>query len=172
MSKIRIVTIGLALLLAVGGLTAFAQTGMGGGMGPGGKMAMGPGGMMKGPGFLARGLDLTDAQKEQAKTIFQTARQNAQAIQQQLKPLEQNLQEAIKANNVAGIQTAIGAMVPLRTQLAVIHATAAAQFYQLLTPEQKAKLDQARNRMKGAKDRMKNMMLKRKALRANKGNTL
>ena len=92
---------------------------------------------------IAQALNLTDAQKAQAKTIFQQARQSSQPLRQQLKQNRQALTAAVKAGgNGAQIEqlstqrgTLLGQMVTIRTE-------AASKFYSMLTPDQRAKADQ------------------------------
>jgi Spy/CpxP family protein refolding chaperone len=90
--------------------------------------------------FLSNYLNMTPAQQAQAKSIFQTARQSAVPIRQQLRQTRQSLQVAVQANNTAQIQqlaTNEGSQVG---QLAAIRGTAMAKVYQILTPEQQQKL--------------------------------
>lgn len=91
---------------------------------------------------LAQALNLTDAQKEQAKAIFQEARQTAQPLRQQLKDNQQALSAAVKANDAAQIQQLSGTQGNLRGQVLAIRSGAMAKFYALLTPDQRAKADQ------------------------------
>lgn len=97
--------------------------------------------------FIATALDLTDAQKAQAKTIFDAARTQAQPLTQQLKQGHQNMAAAVKANDAAQIQSLATAQGALMGQLAAIHGKAMAQFYQILTPDQKAKADALHSQM-------------------------
>src|SRR6476469_5554720 len=54
---------------------------------------------------MMQALNLSDAQKAQAKTTFQQARQNAQPLAQQLKQNRESLAAAVKANDVAQIHS-------------------------------------------------------------------
>ncbi len=91
---------------------------------------------------ILQALNLTDAQKQQAKSIFQQARQNAQPIRQQLKQNRQALAAAVKANDTAQIQSLSTQQGNLRGQALAIRSEAMAKFYSTLTPEQRAKADQ------------------------------
>lgn len=91
-------------------------------------------------GFFARGLNLTDAQKTQAKAIFQNASQAAQPLMQQLKANHQAITQAVENNQTANIQALANTQGQLVSQLAVIRANAFSQFYSLLTPDQQATL--------------------------------
>jgi Spy/CpxP family protein refolding chaperone len=87
-------------------------------------------------------LNLTDAQKQQAKAIFQQARQTAQPIRQQLRQNRQSMAAAVKANATAQIQSLAATQGTLRGQAMAIRAQALAKFYTTLTPDQRAKADQ------------------------------
>ncbi len=100
---------------------------------------------------MMQALNLTDAQKQQAKTIFQQAKQNAQPLAQQLKQNRQALADAVKANNVAQIHSLALQQGNLKGQVLGIRSEAMAKFYTILTPDQKAKADQLHQQRK---DRM------------------
>ncbi|HUI77925.1 MAG TPA: Spy/CpxP family protein refolding chaperone [Bryobacteraceae bacterium] len=92
---------------------------------------------------LTQALNLTDAQKAQAKTIFQQARQTAQPLRDQLKANRQALVAAAKAgNNDAQVQQLAAQQGQLLGQMTVIRTEAFGKFYSTLTPEQRAKADQ------------------------------
>jgi periplasmic protein CpxP/Spy len=97
---------------------------------------------------MMQALNLSDAQKAQAKTIFQQARQNAQPLAQQLKQNRESLTAAVKANDVAQIHSLAAQQGNLRGQMLGIRSEAMAKFYTVLTPEQKAKADQMHQSMK------------------------
>ena len=93
---------------------------------------------------IAQQLNLTDAQKEQAKAIFQQTRQTAQPVRQQLKQNRQALAAAVKAANDPQIQNLSQMQGNLMGQMVAIRSQAAAKFYALLTPDQRTKADQLR----------------------------
>lgn len=97
---------------------------------------------------VMQALNLTDAQKQQAKTIFQQAHQNAQPIAAQLQQNRDALAAAVKANQTAQIQALATAQGNLRGQVLTIRAGALAQFYQILTPDQRTKADQVQQRIR------------------------
>src|SRR5581483_7072508 len=97
---------------------------------------------------MAQALNMTDAQKAQAKAIFQQARQNAQPVAQQLKQNREALAAAVKANDVAQIHSLSLQQGNLRGQLLGIRSEAMAKVYATLTPEQKTKADQMHQQMK------------------------
>jgi Spy/CpxP family protein refolding chaperone len=89
--------------------------------------------------LLAGYLGLTDAQKAQAKTIFDNAKTAAQALRSQLQDARTNLNAAIKAGQPVDAPAA--SVGNLFGQLTAIRAKAQEQFRAILTPEQLAKLD-------------------------------
>jgi len=101
---------------------------------------------------LAAGLNLSDAQKQQAQSIFSAARESAAPIQAQLRQNRQALAAAVKSGaSNAQIDQLASSMGPLLSQAAAIHAKSLAQFYSILTPDQKAKLDQRQQRMRNGR---------------------
>ena len=96
---------------------------------------------------MATYLNLTDTQKEQAKSIFQEARQTAQPVAQQLKQNRQAMFDAVKTDNEAQIDQLASTQANLMSQMVAIRTKAMAKVYTLLTPEQKAKADELHSRM-------------------------
>jgi Spy/CpxP family protein refolding chaperone len=97
---------------------------------------------------MMQALNLTDAQKQQAKSIFQQARQNAQPVVQQMKQNREALAAAVKANDTAQMQSLSAQQGKLRGQLLAIRSQAMAKFYSTLTPDQRAKADQMHARIR------------------------
>jgi protein CpxP len=93
---------------------------------------------------LAQALNLNDTQKDQAKLIFQQARQSAEPLRSQLKQDRQALATAVKANDKAQIEKLSAARGQLIGKLTTVRTEAMAKFYQVLTPEQRAKAEQLR----------------------------
>lgn len=97
--------------------------------------------------FLAGYLSLTDAQKTQAKTIFDAADAALETSRGQMTAAQTALRTAIKANaadaELDRLSAAIGAV---HAQMTAINAKAQTKFYALLTAEQKAKFDQLGDR--------------------------
>jgi Spy/CpxP family protein refolding chaperone len=84
-------------------------------------------------------LSLTPAQVEQATTYFTaeaTARQNSWASS---KTAHQAMEAAIKANDTATIQSTATTLGQMEGEMMAAHATARAQFYAILTADQKTK---------------------------------
>ena len=105
-----------------------------------------PGGQMM--QRLSTRLNLTADQQQQAKAIFQQSRQQMKALAPKLKEERQSVAAAVKSDNEPQIDQVLQQNAPLNAQARAIHAKAMAKFYQLLTPDQKAKFDQGRSRMR------------------------
>lgn len=92
---------------------------------------------------VAQALNLTDAQKKQAQTIFQQARLSAQPFRQELKQNREKLSAAAKMNNnETEIQKLATEQGRIMGKLIAIRTEARAKFYRMLTPEQRVKDDQ------------------------------
>jgi Spy/CpxP family protein refolding chaperone len=96
---------------------------------------------------LIRNLDLSDAQKAQAKTIFQQANQESAPLRAQLKDNRQEMAAAVKNNSTIQIQQLATAAGALQGQAMAIRSSAMAKFYAILTPDQKTKLDQMQGKL-------------------------
>ena len=84
-------------------------------------------------------LTLTPAQVEQATTIFTTEATTASNSRTQEHTAHQALETAIKANDTAGIQSNTATLGQIETERMTAHANARAQFYALLSSDQKTK---------------------------------
>lgn len=99
-------------------------------------------------GRLGAELNLTDAQKQQAQSIFSAARQSAKPVQDQIKQARQALAAAVKSGAPdAEIDRLSNNLAPLMAQSTAIHTKAFAKFYGILTPDQKEKLGDRFNTM-------------------------
>jgi Spy/CpxP family protein refolding chaperone len=105
---------------------------------------------------LLQALNLTDAQKQQAKTIFQQARQNAQPLRQELQQNRQSLAAAVKANDTIQIRQLATQQGNVMGQLAATRSEAMAKFYASLTPDQRAKADKVQQRIQQRLSQRKN----------------
>ena len=86
-------------------------------------------------------LDLSDAQKTQALTIFTNAYNASQTAMTMLKTDRDSLANAIKTNNTATIDQLSATIGGLEGQVLGINAKANAAFYAILTPDQQTKYD-------------------------------
>ena len=91
---------------------------------------------------IIKNLGLTADQKAQAKTIFQAAKQAGAPIRTQLQANRQAMVAAIEKNDPSQMKTLASAAGALQAQLVLNRATAMAQFYAILTPDQQTKLNQ------------------------------
>ena len=95
---------------------------------------------------MMQALNLTPVQREQAKSIFQQARQSAQPFTQQLRQNREAMAVAVKANDPAKIQQLATQRGHLEGQAIAIRTEAMAKFYAGLSPDQRAKADQMHQR--------------------------
>ena len=151
-----------ALALAIGMTApAVAQPGFGHGQpgdferrGPGGGPGGGPlGGLLAlHPDLPLAALNLTDAQREQVRTIMQSHRDEGRAIAQKAHAALENLRKASEGTvdeGAIGQQSqALGAVIG---EAAVLRARVRAEVFAILTPEQQAEAakiaEQRRTRM-------------------------
>jgi len=90
---------------------------------------------------LSQTLNLTDAQKASALSIFTTSITNAQTIQTSLRTNQQSIADAVKKNDSATIDSLAAASGVLQGKALAINAKADAAFYAILTTDQKAIYD-------------------------------
>lgn len=152
MKKRVLIAAGLAAVLISGGALALAQPPQGPG-GPGPRMGRG------GPGphgpmmeFGLRGLDLSDAQKEQVKSIMESHKAEFQAIGEKMRAAHDGLAQATQAETVdeSAIRASTGAVASAMADEAILRAKVRAEVQAILTPEQ---LEQAKARQERMKHR-------------------
>ncbi|MEP6538229.1 MAG: Spy/CpxP family protein refolding chaperone [Bryobacteraceae bacterium] len=98
--------------------------------------------------FLASRLNLTDAQKASAQTLFSQSQEAAKPIRQQLRQSHQALSAAIKAGKSDAELTQLAEQQSaLAGQLTAIRAKAFSRLYTQLTDEQKQKAEGMHQRM-------------------------
>jgi protein CpxP len=137
--------IAFAVALAAGlTLTAAGFARQEGHRGPGGPG--GPGGPHGSIAeHLARELNLTDAQKAQAKQIEDSLRESTKPLHEQLFKLGGGPLDGFKDGfDEAAVRSAAQARAAIQVELEVAHTRAMSQIYAILTPEQKAKLAELR----------------------------
>jgi protein CpxP len=99
-----------------------------------------------------RQLDLTDAQREQIRSIFEQNRDEMRAAREKLRTARRGLHDAASADTVAkagtidesAIRTAAETLANAEAEAAINRARVHAQVWQLLTPEQQAKAKELR----------------------------
>ena len=104
---------------------------------------------------MLKALNLTPAQKQQAKSIFQQTKQNVQPIAQQAKQNREALAAAVKANDSATIQRLAAQQGTLQGQVLAMRSESMAKFYATLTPDQRTKADQIQQKMQQLKQQRK-----------------
>jgi protein CpxP len=90
---------------------------------------------------FAEKLNLTDAQKEQIKTIRQNNREQNKAFFEQSRATFEQFREAKKANDTARLEQLKPALEQQRAQMKQFRDAERQQILALLTPDQKAKFD-------------------------------
>jgi Spy/CpxP family protein refolding chaperone len=92
-------------------------------------------------GRMGAALNLTDAQKEQAKAIFSAGSEERRQLQTQLRDAGKALHEAVKTNQPdAEIDRLAATVGNLEAQRTAFHAKQQKKFFSILTDEQKQKL--------------------------------
>jgi periplasmic protein CpxP/Spy len=92
---------------------------------------------------MAAKLNLTDAQRGQAKSIWQSARESSRPVAEQLHQARVALRQAAKAGKPAADIDQLAANAgQLTGQITAVRAKAFEQFYAMLTPEQRTTADQ------------------------------
>jgi Spy/CpxP family protein refolding chaperone len=92
-------------------------------------------------GRLSMRLKLTPDQQNQARAIFKQSRADAKSLSPKLRDERVALKTAVKTDNEAQIDQILQQDSQVNAQARAIRAKAMAKFYQILTPDQKAKFD-------------------------------
>ena len=122
------------------------------GPGPMGRGMMGPGGP-GGPfgmgGFPLRGLDLTDAQRDQVKAIMESHRDEQKAIGDRMQAARKALHDAIAADTFdeAAVRAKAVDIGAVEADAAVLQARIKGEIFAILTPEQVKKAKELRSEM-------------------------
>jgi len=96
------------------------------------------------------GLNLTDAQKEQIKTIHEKSAESTRQLREQMRTLHENQRDAMTATfDEAAVRAAAEARARIQVELEVAHARTRAEVENVLTPEQKAQLAARHKRRMG-----------------------
>ena len=93
-------------------------------------------------------LSLTEAQRDQVRALRETQRKDAQALREKMRAARQQLRQAMRADvpDEAAVRSAAGAVAALQADQAALQARTKGQFMKLLTPEQQARMKEARAR--------------------------
>jgi periplasmic protein CpxP/Spy len=98
---------------------------------------------------MAEALNLTDAQKEQAKAIREKYRASSQDVRTQMRTLHDQLKAAREANNTAEVDRLNQQRETLMANAKETWTAQRNEFRSILTPEQQAKFDQFQENHKG-----------------------
>jgi len=137
-----VVAVALTIMAVAG---ASAQWGPRGGMGQGGPGGMGAPGF-GGPGLPLRELNLTEEQKAKIKAIQETAREDGQAVREQLQQFAEQRRAIVNADvfNAEAARELATREASFGIDLAVRRMETENSIYNVLTAEQKAKLAELR----------------------------
>lgn len=151
MTKVAIWGAAAALAFGSFSLVAQAQPGPGGGPGrhhggPGFGGGDGPGMLM---GLFGTAIGLTDAQKAEIKSIFETARTSNASLETQMKAAREAERAAIQAGKSDTELAQLAASYSqLYTQMHTARLQTEAKVYKVLTPEQREKVAKMREEMR------------------------
>jgi periplasmic protein CpxP/Spy len=147
--KVQSVAVAAFMAIAITVPAAFGQTTDEGGRG---KDRRGHFGHRGGRGgFMSfRNLDLTDAQKAQMKQIHEASRASVAPIMEQIRAKRQEIRQANEGGtfNEAAVAQKLTEIAPLEAKLQAERFRVHQQMLSILTPEQKAKLEQSREQFK------------------------
>jgi Spy/CpxP family protein refolding chaperone len=92
-------------------------------------------------GYLAKELDLTDAQRTQAKAILHKEHSTMKPLMEQVHQLDQQLKQFVEgAYDEAKVQAVVSQQAQTLVQMKVQETRVHNELYQILTPDQQAKL--------------------------------
>ena len=94
-----------------------------------------------GMGFFAKYLDLTDAQRTQMKAVMHKEHATMKPLMQQVHLMEQQLKQYVEGTyDEAKVQALVAQQAQTMVQLKVQETRIHNELYQLLTPDQQAKM--------------------------------
>ena len=99
--------------------------------------------------WMSEALGLTDAQKDQVKSVLQSHRDEERALAERVRAAHKDLQAAIQADAVdeAAIRDKATAVGAVEADGAVLRARIRAEVFQILTPDQQAKVKDVEAKM-------------------------
>ena len=101
------------------------------------------------PARIAKALNLTDAQKQQAKAIREKHRTANQAVRTELRQLNEQIRAARQAKNTAEAQRLAALREPVVARAQEAWQAERAELRSVLTAEQQSKLDELRKNRQG-----------------------
>jgi len=111
------------------------------------------------------GVNLTQAQRDQIRALREAQRKEAQALREKLRTARQQLRHAMAADvpDEAAVRSAAEAVAALQADQAVLQSRSRAQVTKLLTPDQQARLKDARARAAERAMRAERQMLRQRS---------
>ena len=166
MKKLTVAILSM-VLVAGGAMFVFAQDGA---ANKDGKRGFGKRGFHRGGrhGMMLRGLDLTDEQKAQIKTIMQASKENSKPLREQVKATREKLQMLAESGNFdqARIQALADEQGKLTAQMIVEKEKVKSQISAILTAEQKAKAAEMKAQFKQKREERMRKRADRRAAQA------
>ena len=110
---------------------------------------MGPGGPMGLLPMLGRQLELTDAQRDQVKAIADSHKDEWQSLATRARSAHQALEQAVMGDSIDEglIRQKSADVAAVEADMAVARAHAYAEVLQILTPDQKTKLNELKSQV-------------------------
>ena len=146
--KLMLMGLAFAIVLGVAGFQLNAKAACA--QGPGGHPPPPPGqggpGGPRGEDPMFRELNLTDAQKQQIKTLREKARTDSEAYHDQLEASRDQMRALVEASafDEAAVRALLAKEAQAETELKQIRIRTDNAIYNVLTAEQKAKLEELR----------------------------
>ncbi len=134
------------LMAALGGMVLGGTVLAAQGPGPGGMRGRGPGGPGgpggRGVGIALRGLDLTEAQREQVRQLTEQHREQTRTLAERVRAAGEAQREAMEATsfNEQNIRVTAQAFAEAQTDMAVQQARLRSDIFALLTADQQQQL--------------------------------
>ncbi len=164
----------LAVVAMLGVVTCAYAQGPGGrrGGGPRGGTDFGPGGGGRLGGFLEFGadIDVSDAQRQQIRAIVTKAREDARPLTERLRVAAEARRKAMAARPVDDnqIRATTQALATAQSDLAVARAHLQDDVFNVLTPDQQAKVTAARERRQTRVEQRRQRTTERRGARQNR----
>lgn len=116
----------------------------------------GPGGRMGGPMGGAFGVmrDLTDAQREQVKTIHERHAERVRPLAERVRVAREAIHNAVMSGNESNLQALSIEVGNAETELTFAQAQVQSEIFNVLTAEQKQKIAERQKQMEGRRAEM------------------
>ena len=150
MTRRVLIAAGLAVVLAAGSAVAIAQPPQGGpGVQEPGRGPRGGGFRGHGPDWGLRGIDLTDAQRDQVKAIMESHKSEFEQAGTKLRDAHRALAQATGAETIdeAAIRARSTEVATAMADEAILRAKVRSEVFGILTAEQQQKLKEQRTTM-------------------------